>query len=340
VLALIAAATFFAWWRVHHHVAPVKVAAPALPSGLPPGNHDWEPILPNQLHVIDDVPDPNAGKPRFGDCAVYVDGQPVAVLRYGELPPNLPVHWQKVEGEADAEKIQRFLMAEYLEQVGVDIRKVRELHLYGGQSRIGIVKGDELRRFARKWFFSFTRNVTGKPRMHPAGKDFHITDYIDTFATVAVYVEKPAPRWSDEVQGLVDNQGRDIEGIPYVKSEMRGGTRVYLDARLVSNIKRNLLSSTMATGQDQNGKPRYSLESFLRAQKVELPRIASIELVDTDRVVLAVRPDELTRPLEFETITDSSGTQLFHVSKVGGESQIEASLVRFYSRPHGAIALR
>src|SRR5262249_34499508 len=155
---------------------------------------------------------------------------------------------------------------------GVDVRRVRELHLYGGQSRIAIVKGDELRRFARRFFFSFTRNVTGKPFMRPVGKGFHITDYIDTFSTVAVYVDKVPPRWSEEDQSLIDDQGRDIEGIPYVKAEMRGGVRVYVDAHLVANIKRNLLSSSMAVSQGKDGKPIYSLEAFLRAQKVELPR--------------------------------------------------------------------
>ncbi len=161
LLAAAVAITGFGWWRVHHRAAPAKVAAPALPPGLPPGKHDWVPIIPNQLRIVDPVADPNAGKPRFGECAVYVDGEPLAVLSYGELPPNLPVHWQKVEGED--EKVPRFLMAEYLEGLGVDLRKVRELHLYGGQNRVGIVKGDELRRFARRCRFSFTRNVTGKP---------------------------------------------------------------------------------------------------------------------------------------------------------------------------------
>src|SRR5262249_32928253 len=149
-----------------------------------------------------------------------------------------------------------------------------------------------------------------------------------------------APRWSNEVHGLVDDEGHDIDGIPYVKSEMRGGTRVYVDAKLVANVKRNLLSSTIATRQDASGKPICSLDAFLRAQKADLPRILTIELVYADRVVLSLHPDQLKSPLEFQTITDSSGTELFRVSKIEGESQIEASVVRLYSRPHNALALR
>ena len=82
----------------------------------------------------------------------------------------------------------------------------------------------------------------------------------------------------------------------------------------------------MAVSQGKDGKPIYALEAFLRAQKVELPKIRSIELLDTDRVVLSLRPDQLQRPLEFETIQDNSVTHLFRVSKIDGESQIEASI--------------
>lgn len=338
VLAAVAAATGFAWWHVHHRRAAVTVAKPAQSPAAPAVKHDWVAIDPTQARMVTDLPpDPNAGKPRFGECAVYVDGQPIAVLKYGELPPNLPAHMQVVD--EDGRKAPRFLMAEYLTALGIDLSKVRELHLYGGQDRIGIVKGDELRRFAKKFFFEFTRETTGKPAMRFVGKNFQITDIVDTFSTVAVYVDKPAPRWNKELQSLVDDDGREIDGIPYVKTEMRGGTRVYLDARLAANIKRNLLSSSMAVGE-QNGKQRYSLEAFLRAQKVDLSHVRSIELVREDRVVLSVRPEQLSRSLEFETIPDSSGSELFHVSDTDGESQIEVNVVRLYSKPHGALALR
>jgi hypothetical protein len=339
LLAAVFAITGFAWWRVHHRRAALQ-AAPVVTSA-PQVKRGWGVTIdPNRIRLVDPIPDPNAGRPRFGECAVYVDGQPMAVLRYGELPPNLPIHWQKIQGEDGEERFPQFLMAEYLEGIGVNVRKVRELHLYGGQERIAIVKGDELRKFARKFYFSFTRATTGKPFMRSLAKGFHISDYVDTFSTVAVYIDKPAPRWSDEAQGLVDDDGRDIEGVPYVKTEMRGGTRVYVDAKLSSNIKRNLLSSNMATRQDASGKPIYSLDAFLKAQKVELPRIHTIELALQDRVVLSVRPDQLKGPIEFETITDSTGTELFHVSKIDGDSHIQASVVRLYSKPHNALALR
>ena len=338
VLAAVGVATGFAWWRVHHKPQAAVVAKPAPP---PPAavKRDWVAIDPNAARMVTDLPpDPNAGKPRFGECAVYVDGQPIAVLTYGELPPNLPAHWQAVDEEGH--KAPRFLMAEYLTALGIDVRKVRELHIYGGQDRIGIVQGSELRRLAKKFYFEFTREVTGKPAMRYVGKDLHITDIVDTFSTIAVYVDKPAPRWNHELSSLVDDQGREIDGIPYVKTEMRGGTRVYVDARLAANIKRNLLSSSMAVSQDDKGKPRYSLEAFLRAQNVDLSHVRAIELVRADRVVLSVRPDELKRPLEFETIADSSGSELFHVSKTDGESQTEVNVVRLYSKPRGALALR
>jgi hypothetical protein len=334
VLAAVAAATLFAWWRVHRKPAPAPVVAAA-----PPVKHDWVEINPNAVRVTTDLPpDPNAGKPRFGECAVYIDGAPIAVLKYGELPPNLPVHMIKLED--DGGTVPRFLVAEYLEALGIDTRKIKQVHFYGGQDRVGILEGAMLRKFARKFYFSFTRSTTGKPQMHSPGKDFKITDYVDTITTLTVYVDKQPPRFSNELQSLVDDDGREIDGVPYAKGEMRGGTRVYLDARLVSNIKRNLLSSSIAVGQDDKGKPRYSLDAFLRAQKVELPKVQAIELVDADRVVLSVRPADLSRPLEFETITDSSGTELFHVSKNGAESQMEVSVVRLYSRPRGALALR
>jgi hypothetical protein len=83
-----------------------------------------------------------AGMSRWKDTGVYVDGKPVGFLSWGELPIGLSPTWVK-DKVSDRKRPgtndpgwkwarQRFYkFTDYLKAVGIDIRKVKEIHVYG-----------------------------------------------------------------------------------------------------------------------------------------------------------------------------------------------------------------
>ncbi len=99
-------------------------------------------------------------KKRFGQSPVYVDGVPTAVVAYGELPPWLATKWVKLN---DGRKVIRFVFADYLRALGVPLRRLQAVHLYGGRGRVGTISGAELRRVRHRLLFSFTKGRCAAP---------------------------------------------------------------------------------------------------------------------------------------------------------------------------------
>jgi hypothetical protein len=277
----------------------------------------------------DDDDNPDSKRPRFGETVVYLDGDPIAVMRYGEMPKDLPVHLVRLE---DGSRTRRFQLSEYLTSVGVDVATLRELHLYGGRERIAIIKGPEFRRVARRILFSYTRETTGKPRFHYPGNDVAITDSIDLIAAVALYVKKTPPRWNAQEFYLEDEHGTEIEGIPYAKQEMRGGMRVYLDGRLAASVKRNLLSSDVAVpGSEDDAEPRYSLAACLKPFGVDILRVRTMDFVADDRTILSLRSRDVRGPIEFRPLQDSHGKVTLLVPREKQLEQITVNSVALYT---------
>ncbi len=83
------------------------------------------------------------GMERFKDPGVYIDGKPASVLRFGELPHTLKPVWIEERAAAPFKKgdkgprhlivkSRRYRFSEYFQSLGVDLDKVKELHMYGG----------------------------------------------------------------------------------------------------------------------------------------------------------------------------------------------------------------
>lgn len=218
--------------------------------------------------------------PRYGEAAVYVDGEPRAVMRVMELPPGLqPVAQPSLGGS-----VERYLLARYLDSVGVDVSKVRAVHVYGGQ-HVSPLTGDDVRSHASELSFDFGGGDRGKPRIHYCD-DIHPPVRIDMISALAVYVDKPPPLYHPDPAGgfLAFSDGVPIDGIPYAPREQTKGTRVYVDGVLVGAVHRRRLPDKVVAGRSGQ-ETLYSLDAYLDSIGVDSTRSRAIDLISGDDLV-------------------------------------------------------
>jgi hypothetical protein len=291
----------------------------------------------------DEVADRGGGgakKKRFGQSPLYVDGTPVAVVAYGELPAWLPDHPVKL---GDGRTAVRFVFGEYLAALGIDLARVQAVHLYGGRGRIAILRGDELRRVKKQLLFSFTEGDAGKMRMHWDGK-LDVSDTIDKVQAVAVYIEKKPPAWSTAKWGLVDEHDTKIDGIPFVQNPLKGGVRIYLDGRIAHLLKRN---RTFDRGTEPHrfvdGVPHFRLFDYLEEEKLDTGEVVAIELLDKNAV--AARLEGKALAAERDTIEMSApasigGRVLVHLGSGPTARDVQVTAINLYTAPRATTRYR
>lgn len=253
-------------------------------------------------------------KRRFPDASVYVDGRAVAGLRFLELPAKLEVRWKDYE---DGKRVRRYRLAEYLEALGVDLKTVKELHIYGGRGRISIVGGEELRRVHDTLLFSFTQSERGKPRMHYPSDGVTTNTQVDVITDLVVYVGNTPPKYDNKSHVVsFEEGGEPIEGIPYAAGERLGGTRVYMDGKLEGAIKRKTLPDKLVEpGSPERGMTRYFLRGYLEHARIPLDSLKAVELVSGD---------EIAATFEAKTFADRSPSMMFTLPKRSrGRIQVE-----------------
>lgn len=272
-----------------------------------------------------------AKKKKFGQSPLYVDGQPVAVVAYGELPPWLPTRPVKL---SDGREVIRFLLAEYFEAIGVPVAKIRELHLYGGRGRVAIIPGKEIRRLKKELMFSFTEGDNGKMRMHWDPK-LEVSDTIDKVQAVAIYIEKKPPRWDRAKWGLVDDDGVKIEGIPYNDHPLKGGVRFYLDGRIAHHLKRNrTFDRKVEPRMMVDGVPYFRLFDYLAQVGVDTRKVTAMELLDKNTVVRRIEGAELAREratIDISAPPGMSGQVMVHIGPDGSRTATGVSSVQLYT---------
>jgi hypothetical protein len=286
---------------------------------------------------ISDAPTHGNGILSFKDPGVYVDGVPVGMLTFGELPvPLAPVWFEETASVAfrpgdpgPREKIvrqRRYRFADYLEAVGVDLERVRELHIYGNQRRAAavIVSGAELRD-RQDFTFRFGGDVEGKPL--PACPD-GVGDgkCPDSIGAVTVYLDRTPPVRRG---GHFYLDGDRVADIPYHGPALRGGVRVYRDGRLATTIKRNLLRRATTPVSTRGGQERWALYGFLATQGVDLATVAEGWVIHRDRRVRRLSRDQLLGAT-FVASPGISGEILL------GDGAIPTSALALHSRPVAA----
>lgn len=290
-----------------------------------------------------DAPQPRAGGrgdgsgggqrgKRFGDAGVYADGKPLGILRYFELPPTLSVRPQKL---SDGREVPRYRIAEYLESVGVDLAKVKELHLQGGRSRASIIPGSELRKYRNELLFSFTRGDGGKARVEWPDAAIDVNTTIDTIVSMSVYLELQPPRFDTKRRAFLDETGKPFEAIPYTKpEESLRGTRVYIDGKLTGSVKRKRLPDSVLADSYTPQKPRFSIDKYLAGSGVDTTKLVGFAVVRGDGLVARLDGEawkKAREKAEFSLAPGSEGRIIVHLPKPdGSETALPASALLAY----------
>lgn len=210
---------------------------------------------------------------RKAECPVLVDGTLRAALRYHELPPSTPTVLHPLD---DGRLVERFALSGYLASLGVQLSRVRALHLHGGDGRISVLDGEELRRVGDRLQIHFTGERGGRPTFKYPGVALRTNTTIDGIHALAVYVEKDAPTYH---RGRLRVGETDVDaGVPAAKLALRG-TRVYRDGRLLGTFRR----------RDVEGQSRPLVEA-LAALGASLDGVVAVELVGANEQVELLEP--------------------------------------------------
>lgn len=243
----------------------------------------------------------SSGMDRFKDPGVYVDGVPAGVLRFGELPTSIRPVWVKEnaavpfnagdDGPRYREVEQRrYKFSDYFAALGVDLSKVKELHIYGGNQYAAAVVIPGKNLDMEGFLFRFGGSIWGKP-LPACPPDVGDGKCPDQIGSLALYVEKEPPRRDGGYFYFGDER---IEGIPYFGEPLRGGVRVYFDGPLVTTVKRNKLRAAklepLATTADSE---TYKLIDFLKSQDIDTDTIEEVWLIQYERHVEKLSREQL-----------------------------------------------
>ena len=275
-----------------------------------------------------------AGMSRWKDAGVYVDGKPLGFLTWGELPIGCKVQWLRDKVSADKRygtddpgwrwaRKRYYKFTDYLKAIGVDIRKVKELHVYGPKpTQTLIVRGkDLLSPAANEFWFWFGGITSGKPLPH-APENFGNGRVADKISAVMVYIDKKPPTLIADEGLFLD--GVEQTGVPYYGEPIRGGIRVYLDDKLATIIKRQELDPKQAaTGSD--GEPQWKLADYLTSHGVDLKHVVEMWAVQGDKRAEKFSAAELAA-MTFEASSQSKGGILL------GDKQVLANVLALHSR--------
>ncbi len=275
------------------------------------------------------------GMSRWKDCGVYLDGKPIGFLSFGEIPITLKPTWVKDkvsqnkppgcdECPAFKEAQQRFYkVTDYLKAIGVDVKKVKELHMYGPKlSQSVVATGKDLQtKLADKFMFRFGGDVGGKvlpwvPEGFGNGKT------PDKISGVMIYMERKPPTVTREG---IELDGQPMTGVPYDGEPIRGGVRVYLDDKLVAIIKRQELDPKKAT-QSADGELHWPFGEFLKSKGVDGSKIVE------GWVIRGERRKEKLPWTDLEKMAFSASSQ----AKGGvslGDQHIQANSIALHTRP-------
>lgn len=308
-------------------------AAPAVAAPKPKPPEEKQDYVPAEF---------KSGMSKWKDIGVYVDGQPAGFLSFGELPIGLkPVF---VKDKVSAEKRagtkdlgwrwaqQRFYrFSDYLVAIGIDLKKVKEVHVYASKFPESIVvTGKDLQSPAAKEFmFRFGGDIAGKviPKVPP---NFGNRRAPDKATSVMVYIDKKPPVLDQEQEAFILD-GQKVLGVPYYGDPVRGGVRVYLDDKLVTIIKRQELDAKKArTAPD--GELEWKLGDFFAAHGVDTSKVVEAYVIRGER-----RNEKLSKA-ELDADYFSAGSQA-HGGVLLGDKRVRANSIAMHTRALAADEL-
>jgi len=262
------------------------------------------------------------GKAKWKESGVYVDGECLGMLTFPELPRNLKPRWGGDDTPGDP-STQRFGMLDYLEATGIDVKKVKELHVYGGRLHVVRITGADARKYRKDLIFRFGTGTGGKTLViFPTQLKINTT--FDKLTAIVAYVDKKAPTLNPDTEH-VELDGKRVWKIPYFGDPLRGGVRVYRDDRMVLHLKRNKLeeSEGIAEWTADKKELRWKLVPFLKKYGVGMKGVNSAQVIRH-----GARQETLDRKTldnaYFTAIPQSSG-------KIRVDGNIEVQALSLYS---------
>lgn len=274
------------------------------------------------------------GAARWKDTGVYLDGKPIGFLTYGELPIGLKPTWVKDKVSANKRagtkdlgwrwaQQRRYRFTDYIVAMGIDLKKVKELHVYGPRFSNSIVANtaDLLSPKAQEFYFRFGSNTAGKA-IPQVPDDFAGGHPSDKIASVMIYSEKKPPTLTPEGFEL---DGRPVENVPYYGEPIRGGIHIYLDNRLVTIIKRQELDPKKAT-KAANGELTWKLDEFLSSSGVDPSKVAEMWVVRDERRAEKFAGADITG-MSFQASAQAKGGVLLT------DKLIRANVIALHTKP-------
>jgi len=276
----------------------------------------------------------SSGQARWKDTGVYLDGKPIGFLTWGELPIGLKPSWLKEKVSAEKRygtddpgwkwaRKRYYKVTDYLKAVGVDIRAIKEVHIYGPKPSESLVltSKDLQKPAADQLWFWFGSNTFGKPIPH-APANLGTGRSGDKINGIMIYKDKKPPT-------LVDNEGMFLDGVeqqgvPYYGEPIRGGVRVYVDDKLATIIKRQELDPKKAI-KASDGEPQWLLRDFLADHGVDTKKIVEVWTVRNEKRSEKFSGPELAT-LSFEASSQSKGGVLL------GDNHVLANVIALHSR--------
>jgi len=232
------------------------------------------------------------GMNRWKDVGVYVDGRPVGIVDFGELPIGLKPTWVPEEHSIEFDYgykgprtrtsyARRYRVVDYLKAVGVDVGRIKEIQIMGPkESSVIIASGKELRSpKGRDLMFRFGAIVGGKPIPVVPDK-FGNGVMPDKMSSMMVYIDKKPPVLAGE-DGL-ELDGKPVDGVPYFGEPLRGGVRIYVDDRLSLAVKPQLLQEAPAESAP-DGTKRWKLTAVLKQNGIDLSKVKEAWAIADER---------------------------------------------------------
>jgi hypothetical protein len=276
------------------------------------------------------------GAARWKDTGVYLDGKPIAFLTWGELPIGLKPTWivdkvsqPKRAGTKDLDwrwgQQRRYRFTDYLTALGVDVKKVKELHVYGPRFSNSVVATtkDLLSPQAKDFQFRFGGNTFGKaiPAVPPGFAHGKVPDKL---AALMIYIEKKPPTLGPE--GF-DLDGVPQEAVPYYGEPLRGGIRVYLDNRLAAIIKRQELDPKKAT-KTADGELEWKFGDFLTGQGVDTSHVEELWVVQNENRTDKLPGGDIAN-MKFQASAQAKGGVLL----IDGDKRVRANAIALHTKP-------
>lgn len=251
---------------------------------------------------------------------MYLDGHPIAMLRFAELPVGLEPIWETQRtrlpfkpGESiryRETQVRRYRITDYLRAVGVSLADINEVHLHGARDTAIVLTRADLAAHPDDILFKFSGETFGKPI--PLLRDIDTSTSFDDLRALTIYRTRTPPRLTAE--HTLELDGREVRGIPYHGEPLREGIRIYVDDRLVTVLKRNQLATA----------ERYRLRDLLARHGVVADGVARAELIHDERRTQTVRDPDIT--FAFNHAAGASGEILV------GPDATPANAIALYTR--------